>query len=301
MRPLEQTQREFFAALQMPLRGTSRRSTELPPCEEGHSPEFLTKADELMKSGDNLSSAERLELYHRQYWFRVLDSIAEDFPVLRKIAGEETFWSLMEAYLSACPSSSFTLRHLGSRLPEFTADWNELDEPKRRWFSALARLEYARMEVYEAAEWQPVPPDQFATSELCLQPHVILLTLPVPADRCEEWEDFQPGEDESIHLAVWRGDHGGASECRLDPVELVLLTRLRKGGTLASLFEEPTDREPTPEEVSNWFTNWQSRRWIALPPAAETDDFPLVPHREVRDIDWDRIDKMGSQARAMED
>ena len=155
--------------------------------------------------------------------------------------------------------------------------------------------------VYEAAEWQPVPPDQFAASELCLQPHVILLTLPVPADRCEEWEDFQPGEDESIHLAVWRGDHGGASECRLDPVELVLLTRLRKGGTLASLFEEPTDREPTPEEVSNWFTNWQSRRWIALPPAAETDDFPLVPHREVRDIDWDRIDKMGSQARAMED
>ena len=113
MRPLEQTQREFFAALQMPLRGRSRRSTELPPSDEGHSPEFLAKADELMKPGANLSSAERLELYHRQYWFRVLDSIAEDFPVLRKMAGERVFWSLMEAYLSDCPSASFTLAASG--------------------------------------------------------------------------------------------------------------------------------------------------------------------------------------------
>ena len=46
--------------------------------------------------------------------------------------------------------------------------WDGLDESKRRWFSALARLEYARMEIYEAAEWEPVPPDQFATAELGL-------------------------------------------------------------------------------------------------------------------------------------
>ncbi len=301
MRPLEQTQREFFAALQLPLRGRSRRSTELPPSDEGHSPEFLAKADELMKSGSNLSSAERLELYHRQYWFRLLDSIAEDFPILQKIAGEETFWALMEAYLSACPSASFTLRHLGSRLPDFTASWDGIDETKRRWFSALARLEYAYMEIYEAAEWEPVPPDQLAIAELGLQPHVILLELAVPADQCAEWEAFTPAEETPVHLAVWRGEGGGASQGRIDPVEFVLLSRLRRRGTLSSLFAEPTDREPTPDEVSQWFANWQSRRWIALAPAAELQEFSVVHHGAVRDIDWTRVDKMGSQARAMED
>src|SRR6478609_10056584 len=184
MRPLEETQREFFSALAMPLRGRSRASTELAPVAEGHSAEFLAKAEELMKRGANLSPAESLELYHRQYWFRLLDSIAEDFPVLRKIAGEETFWALMEAYLLACPSTSFTLRHLGSRLADFTADWEGLDEIRRRWFSALARIEYAHMECYEAAGWEPVPPEQLATAELGLQPHVRLLELPVPADLC---------------------------------------------------------------------------------------------------------------------
>ena len=84
MRPLEDTQREFFSALLMPLRGRSRASTELAPASEGHSSVFLAKAEELMKSGANLSAAESMELYHRQYWFRVLDSIEEDFPVLKK-------------------------------------------------------------------------------------------------------------------------------------------------------------------------------------------------------------------------
>jgi hypothetical protein len=301
MRPLEQTQREFFAALQMPLRGKSRRSTELPPSDEGHSQEFLTKADELMKPGSNLSSAERLELYHRQYWFRVLDSIAEDFPVLQKMAGEDTFWALMEAYLSECPSSSFTLRHLGRRLADFTGKWDEIDESKRRWFSSIARLEYADMEIYESAEWEPVPPEQLATATLGLQPHVKLIALPVEADLCKDWESFSPDSETPIHIAVWRAENGGSLRCRIDPVEFVLLSRLRAGGTLSALFAEPTDREPEPQEVSEWFSDWQSRKWIALQPAAEAEEFPVVRHRETKDVDWDRIDKMGSQARAMED
>lgn len=301
MRPLEQTQREFFSALRMPLRGRSRASTALAPVDEGHSPEFLEKAEELLKHGANLTPAESLELYHRQYWFRLLDSIEEDFPVLRRMAGEENFWKLMEAYLLACPSSSFTLRHLGGRLADFTSGWDGVDEIKRRWFSAIARLEYAYMEIFEAAEWESVTPEQFATAELGLQPHVRLLELPVPADHCRDWDTFSPEENKVTHLAVWRTESGGANECRIDPLEFVLLGRLRKGGTLESLFAEPTDREPTPEEVSGWFSNWQSRRWIALTPEVQTGEFPVVHHRSLRNVDWSRIDKMGSQARAMED
>ena len=301
MRPLEQTQREFFAALQLPLRGRSRASTELAAVDEGHSPEFLAKAEELLKSGPNLTPAESLELYHRQYWFRLLDSIAEDFPVLQKMAGAETFWALMEAYLLARPSCSFTLRHLGARLAEFTAAWSELDEVKRRWFSSVARLEYAYMEVFEAAEWEPVSPEQFATADLGLQPHVVLLDLPVPADLCVDWDAFSSREETPVYLAVWRGENGRVSQCRLDPIEFVLLGRLRKGGPLMSLFDEPTEREPTSDEVSGWFSHWQGRRWIALAPTVGVESFAVVRHRAASETDWSGVDKMGSQAREMVD
>ncbi|RYD34905.1 MAG: DUF2063 domain-containing protein [Verrucomicrobiaceae bacterium] len=299
MKPLEELQREFFSAIRMPLRGTSRESTELTPSDEGHAEEFLAKARELMKSGENLSSEERLELYHRQYWFRVLDSVAEDFPVLRKMAGEREFWDLMEAYMRACPSGSFTLRHLGRKMPEFVAGWDRLDGIRRRWFSAIARIEYAYMEIFEAADWEPVAPEQLATAVLGLQPHVILLELPVPADLCEDWESFGPVEESPVRLAVWRGENRGRLQCRLDEVEFELLVRLRNGGTLESIFAEPASREPEPEEISSWFASWQARGWIATAPEGDVVDFPPAVRRKVEDMDWSGLDKMGSQAMAM--
>jgi len=301
MKPLEQIQREFFAALQMPLRGTSRESTELSPNEEGHSPEFLAKAEELMKPGENLSSAERLELYHRQYWFRVLDSVAEDFPILRKMAGEVLFWDLMESYLQACPSESFTLRHLGRKMSEFVAGWNRLDETQRRWFSAVATLEYSYMEIFEAAEWEPVSPEKLPIVELGLQPHVFLFELPVPADLCETWDAFSPIAEQPVWLAVWRGEKRGRLQCRVDEVEFELLSRLQRGGKLETLFSEPVSREPEPEEISAWFTSWQSRGWIAEKPSAEMLDFPPVSRHREGDVDFSGVDKMGSQAMAMEE
>ncbi len=294
MRPLEQTQREFFAALQMPLRGTSRKSTELPPCSEGHAPEFLAKAEELMKPGQNLSSAERLELYHRQYWFRVLDSVADDFPVLRKMAGEEKFWEMMEAYLRTFPSGSFTLRHLGRSMAKFVADWGGLDETKQRWFSAVAELEYAAMEAFEAAEREPLPPERLANETLELQPHVRLIEMPVPADLCQTWDAFTPGEEVITRVAVWRGAKGAHMQ-RLDAVEFVLLQRLKTGGTLEDIFAEPVEPEPTTDEVQQWFSEWQSRGWITM---RGSEVIELVTQA---DDDWSGVDKMGSQARAMED
>lgn len=298
MRPLEEIQREFFSALQMPLRGTSRESTELPPCDEGHAPEFLAKAEALMKPGANLSSAERMELYHRQYWFRVLDSVAEDFPILQRMAGDELFWEMMEAYLRAWPSGSFTLRHLGRSMATFAAGWERLDPRRRRWFSALAELEYAAMEIYEAAGREPLPPERLAVDELELQPHVRLLELPVPADLCDEWDTFEPSEEAPVHVVVWRGRGGVPSRVRVEPVEFELLRRLRKGGLLHELFAEPVEPEPGPEDVQRWFADWQARGWITARDSAEVIELDSL--REGAADDWSGIDKMGSQARAME-
>ena len=66
-----------------------------------------------------LSAFERLEIYNRQYWLRVLGSLAEDFTALRALLGAERFQALSIAYLSAHPSRSFTLRNLGAKL----VDW----------------------------------------------------------------------------------------------------------------------------------------------------------------------------------
>ena len=72
-------------------------------------------AAEFIKPNDRLSSFERLEIYNRQYWFRVLDCLWDDYPGLRAIVGEQKFMKLITAYLARYPSDSYTLRDLGNR------------------------------------------------------------------------------------------------------------------------------------------------------------------------------------------
>src|SRR5260370_12162919 len=73
-------------------------------------------AARFIKPNDRLTSFERLEIYNRQYWLRLLSSMIEDFPGVRAVLGGQRFQSLCKAYLTECPSRSLTLRNLGARL-----------------------------------------------------------------------------------------------------------------------------------------------------------------------------------------
>jgi Putative DNA-binding domain len=67
---------------------------------------------EFVKPNDRLTSFERLEIYNRQYWFRVLDSFYEDYPGLRAVLGERTFIKMAEAYLVKYCINSAALRFI---------------------------------------------------------------------------------------------------------------------------------------------------------------------------------------------
>lgn len=296
MSDLDHLQREFFKALLLPLRGSSRESTDLTKSGEGHSPEFFRIAEEIVKPGPSLSSAERLELYHRQYWFRILDSIAEDFPVLRRMAGETRFWELVEAYFLQRPSRSFTLRHLGEAFAEFIASSDLLDEIQREWFEAVARLEYAHMEVFEAAQGAVPEPEDLQNEEIDLQEHVHLLQLTVPADRCWDWPDFELAIStprEMVHIAVWRDPSGRSRHERLDPSEVPLLVRLRDGMRLAALFDALPNPSPSEEQVSRWFAKWHGHRWLGVRGREGKQELDST-------AGWEGMDRMSSQAVRME-
>ena len=85
-------------------------------------------AGDFIKPNDRLTSFERLEIYNRQYWFRLKDCFYEDYPGLRAILGDRRFERLACAYLERHPSQSFTLRNLGRQLVEFL-------EAEPRWIA----------------------------------------------------------------------------------------------------------------------------------------------------------------------
>jgi hypothetical protein len=68
---------------------------------------------------ERLSSFERLEIYNRQYRFRLISAVSEDFPALNALLGSDRFDSVILAFLADNPSTSWTLRDLGAKLPAF--------------------------------------------------------------------------------------------------------------------------------------------------------------------------------------
>src|ERR1700720_4436001 len=104
---LRSIQRRMARAVMTPLTPSERmRSTAL----DGRSMRSVASA--IIKPNDRLTSFERLEIYNRQYWFRILSGFAEDFPGLRAVLGDRLFDKITQAYLRDCPSRSFSMRNI---------------------------------------------------------------------------------------------------------------------------------------------------------------------------------------------
>ena len=115
-----------------------------------------------IKPNSLLTSFERLEIYNRQYWFRVIAAVSEDFPALQVVLGQEKFDSLVLAYLRENPSTSFSLRNLGARLPAWLASYPELAGPQHALAVDVARLEWAYIEAFDGASLVPLGWEDFA-------------------------------------------------------------------------------------------------------------------------------------------
>ncbi len=292
MKQCEPWQKDFFQALTLPLRGSSRKATELHPSDEGHSVEFFSIAEKWIKPNQVLSAAERLELYHRQYWYRILDSLAEDFPVLRKMSGDQVFWDLIEQYLLTRPSQSFTLRHLGEGFAVFLSKSEILNNQQRRWFEAIARIEYAYMESFEALQSALPQAADLENKMIGIQRHVRLLHLPVPADLCVDWEDFAPAyhcPHESVSVAIWRRPSGSSGIVRIPNEEACFLSTLAGGVFLTEFFTQLPEPHPEAAQVSSWFADWQARGWLCIKGEQGLNAFDI-------DEPWQEKQAMSSQA-----
>jgi Putative DNA-binding domain len=152
--------------------------------EDGRSISEL--AASYVKPNDRLTSFERLEIYNRQYWFRVIGAVTEDYPALNAVLGSKRFDKLVLTYLKENPSTSFTLRNLGARLPAWLEHHAEFAPTRHALLLDVARLEWAYVESFDRAAVAPLTLEDFAglgaDSRLSLQPHLQLLDLKYPVD-----------------------------------------------------------------------------------------------------------------------
>jgi len=269
-------QRKFAKAIMRPL---TKSYSMQPQWTDGRSTKKAVA--EFIKPNDRLSSFERIEIYNKQYWFRLLDSLYEDFPGLRALLGDAKFHQMSIAYIDKHPSTSFTLRDLGQHMEKFARD--------------LVRLEWAHILAFDGAELPPLEVDELldgrnpATLKLNLQPYLTLLACDYPVDdflisvrrRAEPRGEASNAVSERMprartkkikvpapqksYLAIHRQDHGVWYK-RLDPAAYRICRALQKGETLKKAVERAAVRgkaaEAFPQTLQSWFAQWASFGWF---------------------------------------
>jgi putative DNA-binding protein len=289
---LLETQRRVAAALMVPLtpQGRIRRKTK-----DGTL--MSREAARLIKPNDRLTSLERLEIYSRSYWFRLLDSLYDDFPGLAAILGWSAFERLAKAYLSECPSRSFTLRNLGSQLEAWLRTHTKYAGTDQTLALDMVRLEWAHVVAFDGPEQKVLGPEGLLVLapnlRMGVQPYISLLELHYPVDElrikiraCHEGSGVASNvalskkrravhqvrrlRPQRIFVAVHRLDLSVYYR-RLSREEFRLLQSLRAGRSIAGAIRlafqgDSLDPAEVPSMLKAWFRAWAEFGWLSVRP-----------------------------------
>jgi hypothetical protein len=257
--------------------------------------EFITlrteDLEQIILRSRNLDSLRRLSIYANAYYARLVECLAECFPVLRRAVGDEVFGSFAVAYLNRYPSRSYTLDRLGDNFSRFLDEVRpDRDEDGRLRDDAgwpdflidLATLEWAIAGVFDgpgvekdrlltAGDFQEIPPDRFARAKLVPVSCLRILEFKYPVNSYYT-AAHAAADDETVEIpgphreavALTRRDYV-VRRIPLDHEQKILLEGLQAGGRVGDLVavlaeESALSDNELAEALRSWFHLWAAER-----------------------------------------
>jgi hypothetical protein len=210
-----------------------------------------------------LDPAGRLAIYADAYFWRIREALREDYPRTAAVLGDAGFDGLVRAYLLRHPSRHPSLRYVGACLADFVASaWQG---PAPPFLADLARLEWARVEVVDAPDAEPLGAAALHGIAPEAWPH--LRFAPVPA--CEVvraawpvhalWAGADAVAPAPTVLRVWR-QGWAVYHAPMDATEAAAFARLCAGAPFAAVCEVFADLPPKAAAVE---AGALLARWIA--------------------------------------
>jgi hypothetical protein len=249
MLPLRELQVRFFAAV-----------TSAPAFD----PALLATLDGTAALG----ASERPGVYAGMYQARLVDVLREDFARVLAVVGDDEFHALAVRYLARHPSTHPSVRHVGRRFAEFVG--SELTLPS--FLGDLARLEWARVDVFDAPDAEPLRPDDlrivlpsdWPALRFRLVPACLVVECAWPVH--EIWaaagdpDDGGPvrGAPAPTAIRVWR-EGFAVSHAAMAPVEQQALAALQRGESFAEICEavaSAADADTVAREVGGLLMRW---------------------------------------------
>lgn len=167
----------------------------------------------------------RFAVYRNNVIASLVDALAQTFPVVQALVGDEFFRAMAAVFVRQSPPRSPVLLRHGAAFPDFVAGFPPA--APLPWLADVARLELARVEAYHAADAEPLAPEAITRAlaagerigELCPRPHPSLRLVRSPYPVASIWAAHQgQGALEEVDLAS--GECALVLRPRLDVVVL---------------------------------------------------------------------------------
>lgn len=221
-----------------------------------------------IRSGDQLDSTQRVAIYAEMYWARIRDVLRGDFARTAEILGDERFVELARGYLAERPSRDPSIARVGEAFADHLATHLPADAPP--YAPDLARLEWARIEAFTAADAEPLRLADLHTMTAGELPDLLLHAVPSltvlevgwPVQRLLAEDAPSSIDAEPTLLRVWRREflvfHATA-----DALERRALARLLQGASFAEVADLCADPNDAAALLMRWLEDGVIRRGAA--------------------------------------
>ncbi|HEY3254971.1 MAG TPA: DNA-binding domain-containing protein [Polyangiaceae bacterium] len=228
----------------------------------------LPDLDRVFLGSDQLSATERLAIYNRGYFYRLLDALSSVFVQTKRVLGEPEFERLGLAYLARHPSEHPAVERVGRAFVDYlrslAAPAVVVDLAALEWARLCAlvaanpasvasvdaiepsRFPHARLHFVPALQWLELDPRALAAfADEPLAPPVV--ELPRPACAVAVWRDQHTVRHQVLEAAEWQ-----AAQCALG------------GGTLSqvcAVFDSGSEAEDV-RRAFQVLSRWFARNWL---------------------------------------
>lgn len=214
-----------------------------------------------------LSADERIDVYASMYLWRLHDLLADDFPKTAAVLGADGFTDLARRYLGTYPSTHPSARWVGRRLVEFLGRF-PLWEP---WLTDLARLEWTRLDAFDARDAEPVrgadlaavAPEDWPDLAFELVPSLVVFESAWAISDVWAAPDVVPPSVPTT-IRVWRRGWQ-VLHAAIDDLEAGALADVQNGATFGTVCERFADLAPADaaREAGSLLARWVEDGLIA--------------------------------------
>ncbi len=242
-----------------------------------------------------LQPHERMQIYNQQYWWRLLNLLHDNFPLVARLFGRSAFNEKISIpYLLKYPPNHWSINLLGKRLPKWIEE--SYQDRDRSLVLNASLLDWAFLASIVTKEYPPLniseiikeDPNKLVTTPFYLQPHIAFFSWEYDLfsfrknclkESIDYWLEHRfplLPKGKTYYFILFRNASYNLSWKELTLGEYVLLQRFKQGSSMNEACEFIETQDPkiyseVTENLEKWLQQWTQAGWLTMMPNEETE------------------------------